>query len=72
MTAVLSQPSSLSRSDGVSCPITSGRDASSIMTAMIGTEITPLITALHNNALMGSIGKKFRATPASVDTAMIA
>ncbi len=37
--------------------------AISIITAMIGTEITPLITALQMSALTGSISVKLSATP---------
>ena len=41
----------------------SGLAAISIITAMMGTEITPLITALQMSALTGSIAVKLSATP---------
>ena len=48
-------------------PITTALDlgmaAISIMTAMMGTEMTPLITALQYRALIGSIGVKQSTTP---------
>ena len=46
--------------------------ASNIITIRTGTEITPLMTALQNSALIGSIGLKVSATPPSVAKAMIA
>ena len=50
---VASQPSAFSRRVTVNGPITWGSSASSIITIMIGTAITPLITALQNSALIG-------------------
>jgi hypothetical protein len=35
---------------------------------MIGTAATPLITALQNSALIGSIAVKFKPTPSAVAT----
>ena len=57
MTAVASQPRTRSRRVTVKRPITAFA-ASSIITTMIGTAITPLTTALQNSALIGSIGVK--------------
>ena len=37
---------------------------------MTGTATTPLITALQNSALIGSMGLKLRAAPTKVATAM--
>ncbi len=45
--------------------------AITIITAMMGTEITPLMTALQYSALMGSMGVKPSATPTRVETAMM-
>ena len=78
--ATTARPSSRSRaipapSSGrvtVNAPMTFGSSASSIITTMIGTAITPLITAAQNSALIGSIGEKSSATPPSVASAMIA
>jgi hypothetical protein len=39
---------------------------------MTGTATTPLITALQNNALIGSTGERLIAMPASVATTMVA
>ena len=72
MVHVASQPSAFSRRVTVNGPITCGSSASSIITIMIGTAITPLITALQNSALIGSIGVKSSTTPPSVASAMIA
>jgi hypothetical protein len=41
------------------------------MIAMIGTATTPLMTALQNSALMGSIGRKFMIAPMRVATAIV-
>src|SRR5437899_5622068 len=60
MVHVASQPSAFSRRVTVKAPITRWSLASSIITIMIGTAITPLITALQNSALMGSTGVKSR------------
>jgi len=38
------------------------------MTNMIGTAMTPLITALQNSALIGLIEVKSNATPSNVAT----
>src|SRR6266853_1800687 len=63
ITPVASQPRFLKRRLTVKRPMISGRTAISIITAMIGTEITPLITALQMSALTGSISVKLSATP---------
>src|SRR5258708_13027107 len=49
-------------------PITSGRTAISIITAIIGTEMTPLMTALQNKALIVSIGLNPTPPPPPVPT----
>lgn len=51
--------------------MTSRLETKSIMTAMIGTEIAPLITALQKSVLIGWMSMKSNNTPASVDAAMI-
>jgi len=66
MLAVASQPRIVSRRVMTNSPMISGRTAISIITIMIGTEITPLITALQKRALIGSMGVKFSATPRTV------
>ena len=47
MTAVHTQPNTFSLNEMTNRPITSGRTAISIITTIIGTEITPLMTALQ-------------------------
>src|SRR5579859_3101134 len=69
---VASQPRNFSRRLITNGPMTSSRVAISIITTMIGTAMTPLITALQNKALIGSIGVKSSSTPPSVAMAMIA
>ena len=49
-------------------PVTFGLAVISIITTMIGTAATPLITALQNSALIGSIEVKFNPTPIIVAT----
>ena len=44
-------------------PMTFGFDAISIISTMIGTAATPLMTALQNSALIGSIDVKSSARP---------
>src|SRR6266516_2538604 len=63
ITPVASQPRFFKRRLAVKRPMISGRAAISIITAMMGTEITPLITALQMSALTGSIAVKLSATP---------
>src|SRR5882762_126424 len=63
ITPVASQPRFFRRRLTVKRPMISGRAAISIITAMMGTEITPLITALQISALTGSIAVKLSATP---------
>ncbi len=71
MTMVDSQPSARRRREMVSVPMMAGRDAISIIRAMMGTEMTPLMTALHYRALMGSSGEKHRAAPIMVAVTMM-
>ncbi len=70
MTAVASQPISLSRVDITKSPMTSCRLASSIIVTMTGTATTPLMTALQNSAFTGSIGEKFSSAPTTVAIAI--
>lgn len=53
-------------------PMIAGRTAINIITTMIGTEITPLMTALQYRALIGSIDVKPGAMPIKVEMAMMA
>ena len=71
MTAVAVQPSTLCRGEITKSPITRFEPASNSMTAMMGTAITPLITALANSALIGSMGSRSIAAPPRVATAMM-
>src|SRR6266849_9767598 len=66
ITPVASHPRTFRRRLTVKRPMISGRAAISIITAMMGTEITPLITALQMSALTGSISVKLSATPIPV------
>jgi hypothetical protein len=68
---VASQPNIFSLAEITNCPMIFGRDAINIMTAMIGTEITPLITALQYNALIGSIDVNPSTMPIMVEAAMV-
>ena len=61
MIAVASQPITRNRLPMTKWPMICGCAPSSIMTTMIGTAITPLITALQNSALIGLIGEKLMA-----------
>ncbi len=51
--------------------MTLGRDAISMIMAMMGTAATPLTTALQNNALIGSRGVKLAAAPRTVAAAIV-
>ena len=53
--SVANQPGTLSLVVMTNCPIISVRTAINIITTMIGTEMTPLMTALLHNALIGSL-----------------
>jgi hypothetical protein len=68
---VASQPNIFSLAEITNCPMIFGRDAINIMTAMIGTEITPLITALQYNALIGSIDVNPSTIPIKVEAAIV-
>ena len=50
----------------------SGRIVISIIKTISGTATTPLITALQNNAFIGSISTKLIATPISVPAMIVA
>jgi len=64
--AVAIHPSPLRRGPITFAPMMSAREASNIITAMIGTAITPLTTADQNNSLTGSVGVKHKITPPTV------
>ena len=72
MTLVATHPKTRSQPVTTKGPMTSRLIASRIITAMIGTAMTPLITALQNNALIGSTGVKFSPTPSDVAMTRIA
>ena len=57
MTAVASQPSTLSHGFRANSPITSRREAICMIMTMTGTAATPLTMALKINALIGSSGE---------------
>ena len=44
--------------------------AMNIIITITGTATTPLITAVQNSALIGSMGVKFKASPSSVAAAI--
>jgi hypothetical protein len=71
ITAVASQPSILSQGNNVNWPMTRRRDPISMIMTMIGNAAMPLITALQNSALIGSIGDKLRAAPITVAMAIV-
>src|SRR5262249_28894926 len=70
ITTVALQPRIRRRGVSVNSPITSRRFASSMMATMIGALATPLITALQNNARIGSNFNTFSPTPPSVEMAI--
>src|SRR5450830_1426806 len=67
-----SQPTTRSLRRITYVPMMSWREAISIITVMIGTEITPLTTALQYKALMGSMALNPRPVPTNVETTMTA
>ena len=71
MTAVHTQPNTFSLNEMTNRPITSGRTAISIITTIMGTEITQLMTALQKSALIGSMEVKQSPTPIKVDKAIM-
>ena len=72
MTAVATQPRTLTHPFTANSPMTFGAAASHIMIAMTGTATTPLITALQYSARIGSIGVKFMIMPTIVAMQMTA
>ena len=52
----------------VKSPMTLRRDPISIIATISGTAVTPLITALQYNALIGSSGVRFNAMPTRLAT----
>ena len=69
-TAVAAQPSTSCQGDATNRPISLRRLAMIIIATMIGTTMTPLTTALHNSALMGSSGVNPSPTPIRMATAI--
>lgn len=72
ITAVAIQPSQRRRGPITCWPMMARRVAKSIVTAMIGTAITPLITADQNSSFTGSVGVKHRITLPAVAAAITA
>ena len=72
MTPVALQPTRRRQGPMTCAPMTLGRDASSIITLMMGSAITPLHTAAQNSSATGSSGVKHSATPPMVAAPMIA
>src|SRR6202047_602451 len=70
--AVDSQPMAHSGRGRVNWPITLGCIVMIIMTTISGTATTPLITAVQNKALIGSILTKLMPTPISGQPARVA
>ncbi len=68
ITTVASQPSTQRRRVTTKAPITAGFTASSIITTMIGTAMTPLTMAAHSSILIESMPEKSMPTPSSVAT----
>ncbi len=56
----------------INIPMMAIFDAMCIKVIIIGTATTPLITALHNKALIGSIPLNTKATPRRVAIEMMA
>ena len=71
MTAVAAHPTTRKYSGIVNLSITLGLAAMCMMTAMRGAARMPFKTAAQNRARMGSMWRKFRATPARVATAIV-
>jgi hypothetical protein len=69
--SVAIQPTHISPLVITNCPMMSVRTAIRIIKAMMGTEITPFITALQKSALIGSTGVKPSAIPTKVEMVMI-
>ena len=63
-------PSAVSAGPAMNWPIWARRRATTIIAAIIGTEITPFTTALQNRALIGSIPDQVSARPSSTDAAI--
>jgi len=70
ITPVESHPSIRSGMGVTKVPMTFWFDAISIMSIVIGTDVTPLMTALQNSALIGSIDVKSSARPTTVASTM--
>src|SRR5882757_8857341 len=66
ITAVDSQPTTCKGRGNVNWPMTFGCIVMIIMTTISGTATTPLITAVQNSALIGSMPTKLMLTPTSV------
>src|SRR5207302_9087199 len=70
--AVDSQPMAQSGRGRVNWPITLGCIVMIIMTTISGTAATPLITAVQNSALIGSMLTKLMPTPITVPPTIVA
>ena len=72
MTMVAVQPMILSGPEILNFPMIFELATISIIMAMTGTAVTPLITALQKRARIGLIGEKLMATPTVVASAIVA
>lgn len=70
ITTVVSQPPQRKAEGRTRTPMTRLCVAMTMVTTRIGTDNTPLTTALQYRALIGSMGLKWMATPISVEAAM--
>ena len=71
MTATATHPRIMIVRLAVKLPITDFLETSMMITTMSGTAMTPLITALQNNAFMGLIGEYWITSPSNTLTAII-
>ena len=71
MTIVATHPKMRSSAGSTNSPIMSLRRVISIMVTITGTATMPLMTALQNSALIGSIAVKFSPAPTTVATAIV-
>src|ERR1043165_1160564 len=72
ITPVASQPTARRTPVTTNLRMILGFEVMSIIITITGTATTPLITALQNNALIGSMGERLIATPASVAVTIVA
>src|SRR6266536_492226 len=71
MTAVAAQPKNFRPRPTANRPMIFSLVAISMMIAITGAAMTPLITAVRNSARIGSMGRKLSSTPPIVATAMV-